>query len=38
MTRPPESETEHLDGVADGAGCTETWEHLSEGRETVDAS
>ncbi|WP_167837283.1 hypothetical protein [Halosimplex halophilum] len=22
----------HLDGVADGCGCTEIWEHLSEER------
>ncbi|MBX0294019.1 hypothetical protein [Haloarcula nitratireducens] len=23
----------HLDGVEDGCGCTEIWEHLSEQRE-----
>ena len=23
----------HLDGMADGCGCTEVWEHLSEHRE-----
>lgn len=23
----------HLDGIADGCGCTEVWEHLSEHRE-----
>lgn len=23
----------HLDGIADGCGCTEIWEHLSEQRE-----
>ena len=22
----------HLDGIADGCGCTEVWEHLSEHR------
>ena len=26
---------EHLDGVADGCGCAEIWEHLSE-RRTAD--
>jgi len=26
-------ESSHLDGVEDGAGCTEIWERLSEGRE-----
>jgi len=26
-------DTSHLDGVADGCGCAEVWEHLSEGRE-----
>jgi hypothetical protein len=25
-------DTSHLDGVADGCGCAEVWEHLSEGR------
>ena len=24
----------HLDDVADGSGCTEIWEHLSEHRDT----
>ncbi|GAB3412960.1 hypothetical protein GCM10027435_06310 [Haloparvum alkalitolerans] len=24
---------EHLDGLPEGAGCTEIWEHLSERRE-----
>ncbi|WP_167768368.1 hypothetical protein [Haloarcula amylovorans] len=24
---------DHLDGVEDGCGCTEIWEHLSEQRE-----
>ena len=27
------AKTAHLDGVADGCGCTEVWEHLSEQRE-----
>jgi len=26
-------DTGHLDGVADGCGCAEVWEHLSEDRE-----
>jgi hypothetical protein len=26
-------DTDHLDGVEPGAGCTEIWEHLSERRE-----
>lgn len=26
-------ESSHLDGVEDGAGCTEIWERLSERRE-----
>lgn len=25
--------TAHLDDLADGAGCTEIWSHLSESRE-----
>jgi hypothetical protein len=29
-------DTSHLDGVADGCGCAEVWEHLSEGREAAD--
>ncbi|MFA1609957.1 hypothetical protein [Halobellus rubicundus] len=28
-----EPEHSHLDDLSDGAGCTEIWEHLSEGRE-----
>ena len=28
-----ESGASHLEGVADGAGCTEIWERLSERRE-----
>ena len=27
---------EHLDGVKDGCGCTEIWEHLSESRGSSD--
>ena len=29
-------DTRHLDGVADGCGCTEIWEHLSEQRRAAD--
>lgn len=29
-------EYEHLDDVADGSGCTEIWEQLSERRERSD--
>lgn len=38
-TSDPKQETEaeqareHLEGVEDGCGCTEIWEHLSENRE-----
>lgn len=28
-----ETDTSHLDGVEDGCGCTEVWEHLSEQRD-----
>ncbi|WP_424014856.1 hypothetical protein ACOZ35_02210 [Halorubrum xinjiangense] len=28
-----DGDTSHLDDVADGAGCTEIWERLSERRE-----
>ena len=28
-----ESDTSHLEGVEDGCGCAEVWEHLSEQRE-----
>lgn len=28
-----EADTEHLDDLADGAGCTEIWEHISETKE-----
>jgi len=30
---PDDEEASHLDDVADGAGCTEIWERLSEHRE-----
>jgi hypothetical protein len=26
-------DTSHLDGVEDGCGCAEVWEHLSENRD-----
>ncbi len=26
-------DTSHLDGVEDGCGCTEIWEHLSDERD-----
>ncbi|MEF8851572.1 MAG: hypothetical protein V5A44_06470 [Haloarculaceae archaeon] len=29
---PENVDTAHLDGVADGCGCAEVWEHLSEER------
>jgi hypothetical protein len=45
MTRtssgPPDDEeeaTEHLDDVADGCGCTEVWEYLSERRDADESS
>lgn len=28
----PEAEDDHLSDLADGSGCTEIWEHLSEQR------
>jgi hypothetical protein len=30
---PDEVDTSHLDGIEDGCGCAEVWEHLSEERE-----
>jgi hypothetical protein len=30
------ADSDHLDGVSDGCGCTEIWEHLSEERATVE--
>jgi hypothetical protein len=29
-------ETDHLDDLPDGSGCTEIWEHLSEDRVDTD--
>lgn len=29
-------ESEHVEGVPDGCGCTEIWEHLSEQRTAED--
>ena len=29
-------DTSHLDDVEDGCGCTEIWEHLSEGRDETE--
>jgi len=31
-----EESTEHLDDLADGCGCAEVWEHLSEQRDADD--
>lgn len=31
-------DTSHLDDVEDGCGCTEIWEHLSEGRERDESA
>jgi len=28
-----DDETDHLDDLPDGAGCTEIWEHISENRD-----
>jgi hypothetical protein len=33
-----ESETRHLAGVEDGAGCTEIWEHLSRSRGATEGT
>ncbi|WP_276299670.1 hypothetical protein [Halorussus lipolyticus] len=30
---PADDDRSHLDGLEDGSGCTEIWEHLSERRE-----
>lgn len=32
-TEDVERNDDHLDGIEEGAGCTEIWEHLSEQRE-----
>jgi hypothetical protein len=29
----PDAEDDHLSDLADGSGCTEIWEHLSERRD-----
>ncbi|MFC5136074.1 MULTISPECIES: hypothetical protein [Haloferacaceae] len=29
----PTEESDHLEDLKDGAGCTEIWEHLSENRD-----
>ncbi|MFC6835810.1 hypothetical protein [Halomarina ordinaria] len=29
---PSDDDRRHFDGLADGCGCTEVWEHLSERR------
>jgi len=31
------ADTSHLDGVEDGCGCAEVWEHLSESRAGTDS-
>lgn len=31
-------DTSHLEGVEDGCGCTEVWEHLSAGREVEEGA
>jgi len=33
MSNPKPTDDAHLADVPDGAGCTEIWEQLSEGRE-----
>jgi len=33
---PEDVDTSHLDGVEDGCGCAEVWEHLSEERASDD--
>lgn len=37
-TRSRSEDTEHLEGVETGAGCTEIWERLSEHREEATSS
>lgn len=32
-----DTDTNHLDNLSDGAGCTEIWEHLSEQRAAAAA-
>lgn len=33
MSNSTRADDEHLQGVPDGAGCTEIWEHLSKNRD-----
>jgi hypothetical protein len=33
MAKKQRPSDDHLDGVEDGCGCTEIWEHLSEQRD-----
>jgi hypothetical protein len=32
MSEREEVDRSHLEGIGDGCGCAEVWEHLSEGR------
>jgi hypothetical protein len=32
-TKSSDENAAHLDEIPDGAGCTEIWEHLSDGRD-----
>jgi hypothetical protein len=36
-TAETDDEHDHLDGIEDGCGCTEVWEHLSEQRNDEEA-
>jgi len=33
MSNSKQPETDHVEAIPDGAGCTEIWEHLSDERE-----
>jgi hypothetical protein len=33
---PDQDDRSHLDGVEDGCGCAEVWEHLSDERSSAD--
>lgn len=37
MSNPTERDDDHLAAVADGCGCAELWEHMSEQRDGDDA-
>jgi hypothetical protein len=37
MSNSEGSDDEHLDDVADGCGCVEVWEHMSERRAQEEA-